>query len=164
VIASPHHPSGLSKATWTDADFLDMGWHDCRVHAVSIGEYDDDTMPPARLLLDLDYIVRWVEPAPREPHFTFWISPATLVFERAWNITGEFGPLHEIMEISDVHRLNPPDDNPEPLWHIEGQNFELRLRSPGYTQHPRLPPQHVHRQMLTSTQRAGISLAEQSFA
>ncbi|GAA0933692.1 hypothetical protein GCM10009554_19130 [Kribbella koreensis] len=66
-----HDPSGLSKATWTDADFSDMGWHDCRVHAVSIGEYEDDALPPARLLLDLDYIVRWVEPERSERHFTF---------------------------------------------------------------------------------------------
>jgi len=49
------------------------------------------------------------------------------------------------------------------LWHIEGQNFELRLRAPGYTQHLRLPPQHVPQQTLTSAERAGISFAEQSF-
>jgi hypothetical protein len=164
VMTLPHHPSGLSKATWTDADFPEMGWHDCRVHAVSIGEYEDDTVPPARLLLDLDYIVCWVEPARRERHFTFWIAPATLVFERAWNVTGRLGPLHEVMEIADVHRLDSPDDNPELLWHIEGQNFEFRLRAPGYIQYLRLPPQHVPRQLLTSAERAGISFAEQSFA
>jgi hypothetical protein len=48
------------------------------------------------------------------------------------------------------------------LWHIEGQNFELRLRA-GYTEHLRLPPQHVPQQTLTSAERAGISFAEQSF-
>jgi hypothetical protein len=32
------------------------------------------------------------------------------------------------------------------LWHIEGRNFALRLREPGYTQHLRLPPKHVPRQ------------------
>ena len=164
VITLPHRPSGLSKATWTDADFPSMGWHDCRVHAVSIGEYADDTFPPARMLLDLDYIVRWVQPAGRDRHFTFWIAPATLVFERAWNIDGRLGPLHEVMEIADVHRHDSPDSSPEPLWHIEGQNFELRLRAVGYTQYLRLPPQHVPRQALTSTERAGISVAEQSFA
>jgi hypothetical protein len=163
VIALPHHPSGLSKATWTDADFSVMGWHDCRVHAMSIGEYADDTLPPARMLLDLDYIVQWVQPTGRDRHFTFWIAPATLVFERAWDIDGRLGPLHEGMEIADVHRLDSPDSNPEPLWHIEGRNFEYRLRALGYTQHLRLPPQHVPRQALTSAERAGISFAEQSF-
>ena len=49
-----------------------------------------------------------------------------------------------------------------PLWHIEGHNFELRLRALGYTQHLRLPPQHVPQQTLTSAERAGIGSAEQS--
>jgi hypothetical protein len=162
VITLSHGPSGLSKATWTDADFSSMGWHDCRVHAVSIGEYADDTVPPARMLLDLDYIVRWVQPTTSENHFTFWVAPATLVFERAWNIEGTLGPLHQVMEIADIHRLPSPDNTPEPLWHIEGQNFDLRLRAAGYTQHIRLPPQHVPRQSLTSTERAGTSFAERS--
>ncbi|MEU0559476.1 hypothetical protein [Dactylosporangium sp. NPDC006015] len=105
MIALPHEGSGLSKATWTDADFAHMGWHDCRVHAVSVGVYDDATLPPARLLLDLDYIVRWVEPAGDGEPFSFWISPATLVFEEAWNITSRIGPLHDLMEIADMHRL-----------------------------------------------------------
>lgn len=98
MIASAHPPSGLSKAIWTDADFPVMGWHDCRIRAVSITEYEDDTVPPTRLLLDLDYIVRWVDPVPPEKHFTFWIAPATLVFEKAWDITGQFGPLHDLLD------------------------------------------------------------------
>ena len=109
-----HAPSGLSKATWTDADFKIMGWHDCRVHAISVGEYEDDTLPPARLLLDLDYVVRWVEPARPARHFTFWITPAPLVFERAWGIVGAMGPIHELLEIADIHRLDPPDSQPDP--------------------------------------------------
>jgi hypothetical protein len=163
VIDLPHGPSGLSRATWTDADFAAMGWHDCRIHAVSISEYDE-TLPPARLLLDLDYIVRWVQPAPGERHFTFWIAPATLVFEGAWDISGRLGPLHEAMEIADIHRIGAADSGSGPAWHIEGQNFDLRLRAAGYTQYLRLPPQHVPRQMLMSSERSGISFAEQSFA
>ncbi|SBT44153.1 hypothetical protein [Micromonospora auratinigra] len=164
MISLPHEPSGLAKATWTDADFPEMGWHDCRIHAVSVGEYEDDTLPPARLLLDLDYIVRWMPPADGEAHFTFWIAPATLVFERAWQIDGRLGPLHEAMEIADIHRLDPTDGGPEPWWHIEGQNFDLRLRAAGYTQYLRLPPRHVRRQVLTPGERGGSSLTERSFA
>lgn len=164
VIDLPHGPSGLSQATWTEADFATMGWHDCRIHAISIGEYDDDTLPPARMLLDLDYIVRWVSPAHGEKNFTFWIAPATLVFERAWNISGRLGPLHEVLEIADIHRLDAADHSTDPLWHVEGQNFDLHLRAAGYTQFVRLPPQHVPRQVLTSAERSGISFAEESFA
>ncbi|TCO34608.1 hypothetical protein EV652_102675 [Kribbella steppae] len=163
MIVLPHEPSGLTKATWTDADFAEMGWHDCRIHALSIDEYDDDTLPPARMLFDLDYVLKWVDPARGQRYFTFWISPATLVFERAWGIEGDLGPLHELLEIADIHRLDPPDDAPDPLWHIEGQNFDLRLRSAGYTQYLRRPPQHVRRQMLSSAERGSLSFDERSF-
>jgi len=163
TAASVHPPSGLSKAIWTDADFPVMGWHDCRIRAVSITECEDDTVPPARLLLDLDYIVRWVEPARPERHFTFWVAPATLVFEQAWDITGQFGPLHEFMEIADVHRLTSPDNQPDASWHIEGETFDVRLRAPGYRQYMRVPPQHVSQQVLTLAQRNGISFDEQPF-
>ena len=56
--------------------------------------------------LDLDYIVRWMEPTRSERYFTFWLSPATLVFEGAWDIKGQLGPLHEALEIADIHRLD----------------------------------------------------------
>ena len=115
------------------------------------------------MLLDFDYLVCWVDPAPLRRHFTFWISPATLVFERAWVIGGDLGPLHEPLEIADIHRLDPPDDTPDPVWHIEGQNFDFRLRSDGYTQYLRQPPQHVGRQMLTSAERGGLSFDERAF-
>lgn len=164
MISLPHEESGLSRVTWTDADYLDMGWHDCRVHAVSVGGYEDDTLPPARLLLDLDYIVRWVQPTGPDGRFTFWIAPATLVFEQAWQIDGSIGPLHDILEIADIHRLDAPDGDPEPLWHIEGQNFDLRLRAAGFTQYLRLPPRHVPRQLLTVGERGGPGFAERSFA
>jgi len=158
-----HEASGLEKATWTDADFAAMGWHDCHVHAVSVGERDDGAIPPGRLLLDLDYIVKWVDPAYGQQHFSFWIAPATLVFEGAWDITGDLGPLGELLEIADLHRLDSPDKYPDPLWDIEGHNFELRLRAPAYTQYLRTPPRHTDHQALTLTDRGGINFTEESF-
>ncbi|WP_410613506.1 hypothetical protein [Amycolatopsis sp. lyj-109] len=155
-------PCGLSKAVWTDADFPQMGWHDSYVHALGIVE--DDDPPPGRLLLDLDYIVRWVEPARREKHFTFWIAPATLVFDEAWDITGNLGPLHGGLEIADLHCLDAPDDKPYPLWHIEGHEFDLKLRARGFRQYIRTPPRHVSRQVLTMAERGGLGFAEQAFA
>jgi hypothetical protein len=152
----------LAKATWTDADFDVMGWHDCRVHAVSIGQAEDG-FPWNRVLLDLDYIVKWVDPASGQKHFTFWITPATLVFDEAWDITGQLDPMNDLLEIADLHRLAPPDDQPDPLWHIEGQNFDLRLRAPAYTQYLRKPPIHSTAQYLTQSERGGLSFAEQSF-
>lgn len=152
----------LEKATWTAADFEVMGWHDCRVHAVSIGVREDG-FPWQRVLLDLDYIVRWVDPAFARRHFTFWIAPATLVFDEAWDLKGELEPMNDLLEIADLHRLDPPDDRPDPLWHIEGQNFDLRLRAPGFTQYVRTPPVHSKGQYLTQPERGGLSFAERSY-
>lgn len=84
-------------------------------------------------------------------------APATLVFDQAWDITGDFGPLHEILEIADVHRLDPPDGRADPLWHIKGHSFDLRLRSGGYHQYVRQPPRHVPGQLLTMAQRGGLA-------
>jgi hypothetical protein len=153
----------LEKATWTDADFEVMGWHDCRVHAVSIGVREGN-FPWNRVLLDLDYIVKWVDPAPGERHFSFWIAPATLVFDEAWDITGQLDPMNDLLEIAGLYRLASPDHNPDSVWHIDGQNFDLRLRASAYTQYLRKPPIHSAKaQYLTQTERGGLSFAEQSF-
>jgi hypothetical protein len=154
----------LEKATWTDADFETMGWHDCHVHAVSIGVREDDTFPWQRVLLDLDYIVQWVDPKFPRRSFTFWVAPATLVFDEAWDITGGLEPLNDLLEIAGLHRLDPPDDRPDPLWHVEGHNFDLRLRAPGFTQYIRTPPIHSKAQYLTQPERGGLNFTERSFS
>ncbi|TDC14032.1 hypothetical protein [Kribbella albertanoniae] len=161
--ALPHRPTGLEKYTWTDADFEVMGWHDSTVHAISVGEHEDDRLPPGRLLLDLDYIVQWVHPVRLQKRFSFWIVPATLVFDEAWGIAGDLDPGYQLLEIADLHRLDSPDDQPDPVWHIDGQNFDLRVRASGFTQYLRKEPQHVPGQVLTMAQRGGISFAEVPF-
>ena len=153
----------LTKSTWTDADFEVMGWHDAHVHAVSVGVREDDRFPWQRVLIDLDYIVRWVDPVFPRRTFTFWVAPATLVFDEAWDITGELEPLNDLLEIADLHRLEPPDDRQDPLWHIEGHNFDLRLRAPGFTQYFRTRPVHNKSQYLTPSARGGLSFAERAF-
>ncbi|MDG6108650.1 hypothetical protein Daura_25025 [Dactylosporangium aurantiacum] len=61
-------------------------------------------------------------------------------------------------------RLPAPDGQPGDEWHIEGQNFDPRLRAHRFTQHLRQPPRHVGRQVLTTAERGGQSFAERSFA
>jgi hypothetical protein len=77
----------LEKAVWTAADFDRMDWHDARVHAITFHEVEQD----AELLLDLDYIVRWIDPEPPAEYFSFLVAPATLVFENVWCLEGELG-------------------------------------------------------------------------
>jgi hypothetical protein len=75
-----HFESGLSKATWTDQDLDAMSWDSCQIHAFAVtdDEGPPDDLPPEEFLeqddlddtapsgltlhLDLDYIVRRVEP------------------------------------------------------------------------------------------------------
>lgn len=45
---------------------------------------------------------------------------------RTWDVSGDLGPLHELLEIDALHRLASPDRNLAPLWHLEGHNFDLR--------------------------------------
>ena len=82
----------------------------------------------------------------------------------AWDINGQLGPLHELMEIADIHRADTPDHQPDPAWHIEGHDFDLRSRAVGYAQYLRMPPRHFDRQVLTEAERSGIRFAEHSFA
>ncbi|GAA0247610.1 hypothetical protein [Cryptosporangium japonicum] len=72
--------------------------------------------------------------------------------------------MHDLVEIADIHRTDTSDNRPDPVWHIEGQNFDLRFRAAGYTPYLRTPPRHVDRQLLTPAERSGISFAERSFA
>ena len=84
--ASRPAPPRLAKAVWTNADFGAMTWHDNTVHALAVEPLPNN---PGRLLLDIDYIVEGVLPDPDETTLNFWICPATLVFDPAWDLTSD---------------------------------------------------------------------------
>jgi hypothetical protein len=152
----------LAKVVWTEADFSEMGWHDAVVHAIG---FDDDG-GTSRLLLDLDYIVRWLEPEPPRAHYSFAISPVTLVFDDVSNLEGEVGIADGdggvLPMISDISRGDSGDDKADDptsqRWVIDGGNFELTFCASGFRQHFRAWPTLVHdAQRLTSAARGGIS-------
>ena len=72
----------LEKSFWTERDFANMGWHDVRIHAIA---FDSEKF---ELLMDIDYMFAWADPAPGEKHYTFWMAPCTLVFSSACMNTG----------------------------------------------------------------------------
>lgn len=154
-----HQESGLSKSVWSDADFEEMGWHDATIHGVYL-QQTDAVLP--RLLLDLDYIVRWVHPLPPEEYFSFWLSPATLAFEDVWDLEGDLAGAD--LQIDTLHRLAPDDGREDlPLWHIEGHAFDLKFRASSYRQYFRRPPRLNSRLMLSPTARGGCSFDEVAF-
>jgi hypothetical protein len=168
------HPRNEDRYLWTDEDFDVMGWHDVRVHAISFeandGVFDSvstvDHYPISlgnRLLLDVDYIVDWVRPTAPEHHFSFWISPATLVFENVQQIAGgEFDLVPGYGILPDIQSLVRSEPHPSGVsdWAIEGHNFTLSHSSTGYRQYLRRPPISSTHQYLSLEERGGISFAE----
>src|SRR5439155_21640447 len=85
----------IGKPVWTEADFDQMNWHDATVHGIAFREEAGG----ADLLLDIDYIARWIEPVPPSEYFTFLVGPATLVFRDVWSIYGGLGTQRTLPQI-----------------------------------------------------------------
>ncbi|MDP4150846.1 MAG: hypothetical protein Q8927_21185 [Bacteroidota bacterium] len=127
----------LEKKVWTEADFDIMGWHDSPIYGISVGGGD---FMDKELLLDIDYIFKWIDPIPPQKYFSFWIAPSTLIFKNIFNTVIDVDTRSDNtfkLEIADVHRLEelPPIDNRRNWkWHIELQNGGIFLESTGYEQ------------------------------
>ncbi|GAA4832106.1 hypothetical protein [Kitasatospora terrestris] len=165
IAGTTHAESGLSKTVWSDADFDEMEWHQVTIHGLCVQPGAADGALP-RLMLDIDYIIRWVYPVEPEKHFTFWISPATLVFEDVRDVVGDlsFTGLPLSLDIDQLRRADPQDGEDAPHWHIEGQSFDLRFRASGFRQYLRQVPQHSPRLVLAPDARGGIAFTETAFA
>jgi len=194
VVDYAHTASGLLKAMWTKRDNAELRWRGCTVHAIHIGEYEDnrvqiledgtvdtefddldDTVAWNFLLLDIDYIVSRPEPeAPgREP--AFWVAPATLEFSLASGIVakisdGSADPVRLPPGITTTNlvmsevRQVGPDGKTDPLWRITGEGFAISLCDAGFRLYIRAEPQLVHRPSLEMAERGGISFDQRSFA
>jgi hypothetical protein len=155
-------PARLEKAVWSDADFDTMGWHDATIYAIAVlpsGEF------LSRLVFDLDYIVAWVEPGFRRRTFRFWVAPATLVFDQAWELRGELQVLDhdQALELLHLHREPVEDRHGGYRWRLEGDGFDLSFRAPGYRQTFRRSPLLTDDQRLTLEQRGGVAFDEVPF-
>jgi hypothetical protein len=154
----------LERVVWTDDDFENMDWHDVAIHAIGF-EQDGRC---AKLLLDIDYILEWVDPAPRRRFYSFRICPATLVFEDVHGIEGEISPSYDqsegnLLRIDSVRRGEPENEQQAELglrpWEIAGHNFDLSFLARGYRQHMRQQPLHGG-QWLDDQERAGLSFEQ----
>jgi hypothetical protein len=153
-------PPKIEKAVWTQSDYEVMGWHDCVVHALAFEPNPDRS---GTLLVDLDYIVRWVEPLQPGEAFSFWVAPATLIFEDAWGFEADISEYSEFrLEIDGIQR-SEPDQFGRRWWTLEGHQFTALLLAPGYTQVLRNVPIASGNQSLSIEERGGFSFSRDPF-
>jgi hypothetical protein len=151
----------FAKAVWTAADFDQMSWHDCAVHAIAV---EPAPPHPGRLLVDLDYIVEWVCPTPSADTFIFWICPATLVFDEAWDLVGDINLRGFSFELSlETLDRTGPDEHDSFEWTLAGPEFTLAMRATGFTQYLRRPPIRSPHQRLSVAERGGLSFDRQGY-
>ena len=151
----------LAKTVWTVTDFDELSWHDCEVHALAV----EPALPePGRLLLDLDYIVDGVLPEPPSRLVSFWICPATLVFDPAYDLTAEIDLEGWAFQLSllSVERSGP-DEHGFFEWTLAGDRFTIGLSASGFTQYLRRAPVLVPRTSLTVEERGGYSFDRQGY-
>src|SRR5215204_3431486 len=147
----------LEKRVWTDMDFEQMGWHDCRVYGIKLAREHFE------IAFVLDYIFKWGEPSRGETYYKFWISPATLVFESVYDIKLELGePDFEIDFIERTEPRRPRNaeyikKDTEWIWSLEAHRGALSFRSVGYQQFIRKLPVLSKHPILDTDMRGGIS-------
>jgi hypothetical protein len=135
------------KSIWTETDFEEMGWHDCRIYKIRVKE---------DLELDIDYILKWNKPEIEGLPFTFWVSPATLVFRKVKNISFELDTVfNDSFEIEDIEKT---DRENETTWTIITRQGEIKFTGEGYTQYIRQEPFFQFGQTLSYTERYGLTL------
>lgn len=144
----------LSKSVWTEDDFEQMGWHDASVHAMA---FSTDTF---ELLLDIDYIYAWVDPQPPEEHFTFWVSPCTLVFSNVYDFSAaiELSQGFEISDLSRIDETRPKNSDhikreKEWKWIFDCHQGEFSFRSVGFQQITRKKPIRIKAQSFSWEER-----------
>lgn len=141
------------KWIWTEADFDRMGWHDVNVHAFAFRA--------CTLSFDLDYMFRWVDPAPGETYYKFWMSPSTLVFAHVSDVRLDLTP-HGAPIIMGLTRSEPaavPGYATTWQWSIDCLDGEVAFRATGYRQFTRRAPVLVSAQYFSGAERGGISFA-----
>lgn len=134
----------LKKKIWTDADFEQMGWHDCSIYKVRLTE---------DLEFDIDYILKWNKPDMEGLPFTFWVAPATLVFKSIQNLSFDFDiGLGKAFEIEGIERGDGS------RWRIITRHGDIQFNSKGYEQYIRQEPFFEFEQAISFVERSGYSL------
>jgi len=92
------------------------------------------------------------------------VAPATLRFDRAWDITLRGWTVGTVNELSIDQIVRSPRQVPSGAtgwftWVVHGHNFTIEFAAGECDQRLRAEPKLVNRQSLTFAERGGISFA-----
>ncbi len=154
-------------ATYTEADFERLSWHDNHVYGLrlDIGDIDADDWR-SDLVFDIDHIVEWVRGD--DARVRFRVAPARLTFHGVtdlrlgvdWGDSGHRTSLSE-MSIAGIERHRIENqmiflDRPYYRWVIELNSpagGEIAFGAVGFTQVLRAEPLLIDEQKLKPAQR-----------
>src|SRR5258708_3796027 len=137
----------LEKWIWTEKDFKEMGWHDATVYGLQLNQ---------NLELDIDYILQWNQPDTERLHFTFWVAPATLVFEKPIDISFELTQSIDGkgLEIQDIE-MELADNRKN--WTIITQQGDISFKADSFRQIIRKRPTFQLGQSIPYDERGGYN-------
>lgn len=145
-------------------DFNGFQWHDNAIHGIRLIESDDGHS--GDLVLDIDFIVEWLQPLEGSNEFRFRVAPADLCFQRVsklvislgWSSSGAVFPPITIHQVSRIPFI-APDGRSSFEWRIEmnhpPEGF-ISFHSCGYLQAERKPAITTDQQHLSQTERECI--------
>lgn len=139
----------LEKWIWTEKDFGKMGWHDSNIYGIRLTE---------NLELDIDYIFQWNDPEIKGFHYTFWVAPATLVFEKptelAFELTQSIDNTNTWLEIADIEMEISDSKN---IWTIVTQQGNISFSADTFKQIIRKRPSFQLGQNIPYDERGGYN-------
>jgi len=143
------------KRFFTEQDFEDMGWRGNPIHAIAFGPGTDE------LSLDIDYVFKCEPPATKAGHQTFWVSPATLVFENVGDLTMKSNARAALtilgLERKEIKETRFPGKVWR--WRLVCSEGEWGFCATGYRQFIRRPPELVGTARLAPMERGGYDLS-----
>ncbi|MBX9732445.1 MAG: hypothetical protein K2X37_00125 [Chitinophagaceae bacterium] len=150
--------SDTVKKVWTENDFEQMSWHDCKIYAMAFGVNKNE------VIFDIDFVLKWSTPSKDQEQYNFLVAPATLIFKNVYNINIDVTTTD--ITIDGIYRENPAKpknaahiiEQVEYDWYIETNNGEISFKSVGFTQHLRKESVYSSSQSLDLNQRGGIVL------
>jgi len=155
-VSAPHNSDvrcmndyQAEKLLWSEKDFDQMSWHDCRIHAIRLSR---------DLCLDIDYILKWVLDE-RTSYYKFWVAAATVTFRNAHHLIVNIELAHPLgLEIANLHQVSKAKGEYE--YRIETQEGDIQFTATGFEQFIRTKPIFTESQSLDEEERGKPSFSE----